>query len=195
MSWMTSSATLKMTERQLTRGHSVRTVTHINTLPRSDLNVGDFPSDSRVSLQTIQICAPSTQSLSSICPFTRSRHPLCPFVPRCNTRRHQQEWSRLPSERTCRRIQCGRKSSLGASTGQKDENRTVRLNAKYRGFKLLSAAYWTVNFPSTSFGSPFTFEMHICWVMLRESKRAPSNDASFIAENKVSSGLTAQTKI
>ena len=30
MSWMTSRATLKMTETELTRRHSVRTVTHIN---------------------------------------------------------------------------------------------------------------------------------------------------------------------
>ena len=31
MSWMTARATLKMTETELTRRHSVRTVTHINT--------------------------------------------------------------------------------------------------------------------------------------------------------------------
>ena len=30
MSWMTAPATLKMTETELTRRHSVRTVTHIN---------------------------------------------------------------------------------------------------------------------------------------------------------------------
>ena len=34
MSRMTARATLKMTETGLTRRHSVRTVTHINTLPR-----------------------------------------------------------------------------------------------------------------------------------------------------------------
>ena len=33
MSWMTARATLKMTETELTRKHSVRTVTHFNTLP------------------------------------------------------------------------------------------------------------------------------------------------------------------
>ena len=44
-----------MTETELTRRHSVRTVTHINTLPRSDLNFRDFSSDSPVSLQTIQL--------------------------------------------------------------------------------------------------------------------------------------------
>ena len=30
MSWMTTRATLKMTETELTRRHSVRTVSHIN---------------------------------------------------------------------------------------------------------------------------------------------------------------------
>ena len=42
MSWMTARATLKMTETELTRRHSVRTVTHINTLPRGDLNFREF---------------------------------------------------------------------------------------------------------------------------------------------------------
>ena len=34
MSWMTARATLKMTETELTRRHSVRTVTHINKCQR-----------------------------------------------------------------------------------------------------------------------------------------------------------------
>ena len=55
MSWMTARATLKMTETELTRRHSVRTVTHINTLARGDLNLGDFSSDPLVSQQTIQL--------------------------------------------------------------------------------------------------------------------------------------------
>ena len=55
MSWMTARATLKMTETELTRRHSVRTVTHINTLPGGDLNFRDFSSDSLVSLQTTQL--------------------------------------------------------------------------------------------------------------------------------------------
>ena len=42
MSWMTARPTLKMAETELTRRHSVRTVTRINTLPRGDLNVGRF---------------------------------------------------------------------------------------------------------------------------------------------------------
>ena len=66
MSWMTARPTLKMTETELTRRHSVRTVTHINTLPRGDLNFRDFASDSLVSLQTIQLafCQRAVTALS-----------------------------------------------------------------------------------------------------------------------------------
>ena len=49
MSWTTARATLKMTETELTRRHSVRTVRHINTLPQNDFNFLDFSSDSLVS--------------------------------------------------------------------------------------------------------------------------------------------------
>ena len=159
MSFMAARATLKMTGTELTRRHIVRTVTHINTLPQGDLDFSDFASDSLVS-----------RLLSG-----RSSND----APRTDTSR---------TDLVCRvnELADGESLRLERPLGNAGEIRAVRLNEKYRGPELPSAAYSAFNFRSTYFGRLFSIrDPHL----LENVERVPK------AQNKVSDRLTAQTKI
>ena len=126
-----------------------------------------------MSPQTIQIAfcqrtVTTSLSLSSICTFTRSHHPLCVFVPRRNTRRHQWECFRLPRNALADASNVGENHCLEHPLGHGDGIRAVQQTRNLRDPHLLENV---------------------------ESKSAPSNDASFMAENSVSDMLTAQNKI
>ena len=160
MSWMAARATLKMTETELTRRHSMRTVTHINALPRGDLN---FEISPRIrwclykrKLPFCQRIVTTSPSLSSICPCTRSHHPLCAATGADTSRSDLVCHVNAPADAS----NVGESLCLENPLGNADEIRAVHLTQKYRRFDLLSAAF---NFRSASFGRLFPSKIHICW--------------------------------